>query len=479
MKKKAKSSLWRICVVLGAMAVLLPWAASAQSIDDITLVNANTAGTSSKSALRSQLGATTGTAGSTSRVAAAPAVSSFTVVNADTDADIVTVNSQATVSLDTSPRINVRANASAAVSVIFTQGSTTRTENSAPFALAGDSKGNYAAWAPAPGVYTISATPFSSTSGQGTSGPAAVLTLTVVASQSSNLYQYEVITGHDGHQDPDDNIAMLAGFIAIKRAQESSGSRVKHVGMIYGDTSEANQDGMIPGGPGSGDDAGDLRATANYEFYKLYGRPALESMGFGTFFDVVPENYNFNASSLPDMTSGGEFIAQRVRDAIGKKIRVVYSAGGGENTAAEAVAWLRNQGYSDTQIKEHFAVVQHSVPSNWGKFTETAAKNIIGGFTINIENQNPYSGLGLPPRTVSASRTSTLLAANWAVAAGDTPSGIPNLTFRLDASDGGSHHFASNTAVIETNWTRRGVPGSVTAISYKVYNASLMNSQLN
>jgi hypothetical protein len=417
--------------------------------------------------------------------ACAQTVNSFTIVNADSDADITTVNGSATVSLKTTPRFNVRANTSKTSSVVFTQGSSTKTESVAPFAFKGDSKGDYAAWAPAPGTYTITAKPFAGTSGQGTAGAAAVLTLTVVAGGSpppppSGQFQYEVITGHDGHADPDDNVAALAGFIAVKRAEDNAGSRVKLVGMIYGDTTEANHDGMIPGGPGSGDEARDRRAAANYEFFKRYTRQALESMGFNTFFDVVTQDYGFSASSLSGLSSGGAFIAQRVRDAIGSKTRVVYSAGGGENTAAEAIAWLRKQGYSDTQLKEHFAVVQHSSSSNWQKYTESAAKRIIGDdFTINIENQNPYSGEGKPPRTVSAARTSALFAKNWAVALGDWPSGIHNLTFRRDASDAGSHHFASNVAVIEGFWNRRGEPGNTTPISYKIYNAALMDEQLN
>jgi hypothetical protein len=250
--------------------------------------------------------------------------------------------------------------------------------------------------------------------------------------------------------------------------------------MIFGDTTEANHDGMIPGGPGSGDAARDRRATANYEFFKRYTRPALESMGFNTFFDVVPQDYGFSASSLSGMSTGGAFIAQRVRDAIGGKTRVIFSAGGGENTAAEAIAWLRKQGYSDTQIKEHFAIVQHSSSSNWAKYTMSTAKQIIANdFTINIENQNPYSGEGKPPQTVSVSRTSTAFANSWSVALGNKPSGIDNLTFRRDASDAGSHHFASNIPVIESYWNRRGEPGKTTPISYKVYNAALMNDQLN
>jgi hypothetical protein len=415
----------------------------------------------------------------------AQSVNSFTIVNADSDSDVATSTNSATVSLSSTPRINVRANTSRAGSVVFVQGTSGRTENAAPFAFRGNSGSDYAAWAPAPGVYQITATPYAGTGAQGARGAAAILTLTVVAGDApppppQGNFNYEVIAGHDGHADPDDNLAALAGFIAVKRAQDQPASRVALVAMIYGDTTEDRQDGMIPGGAGTGDAGKDRTAAANYQFFQRFTRPALESMGFNTFFDVVPQDYGFNASTLNAMTTGGAYLAQRVRSAIGTRTRVVYSAGGGQNTAAEAIAWLRRQGYSDTQIREHFAIVQHSSTSNWRRFTEGSARAIIADdFTISIEDQNPYSGSGKPPRTVKASRTSATFANAWLVALGDAPSGIANLASKRDASDAGSHHFASNVAVIESYWSRRGEPGSIQPISYRVYNAALMDEQLN
>ncbi len=413
--------------------------------------------------------------------AGAQSVNSFTIVNADTDKDVATHSGSATVSLSATPRINVRANTSNAGSVVFTQAASTRTENAAPFAFKGNSGSNYAAWAPAPGTYQITATPYASPGAKGAMGAAANLTLTIVAGGTppAGSFNYELVMGHDGHADPDDNLAALAGFIAIKRVQDQPASGVTLVAMIYGDTTEDRQDGMIPGGPGTGDAGKDRTAAANYQFFQKFTRPSLQSMGFDTFFDVVPQDYDFNTSSLTAMTTGGAFLAQRVRAAIGSTTRVVYSAGGGENTAAEAIAWLRKQGYSDTQIRANFAIVQHSA-TNWNRFTEATARGIIGdGFTISIEDQNPYSGSGKPPQTVKASRTSATLANAWSVALGDAPSGIANLASKRDASDAGSHHFASNVAAIEANWARRGEPGVIRPISYKVYNTTLMNEQLN
>jgi hypothetical protein len=107
------------------------------------------------------------------------------------------------------------------------------------------------------------------------------------------------------------------------------------------------------------------------------------------------------------------------------------------------------------------------------------SERLTGQSCIHIENQSPYSVQGKPPSTVLASRTSMLLAKNWIVALGDSPSGIANLTFRRGASDAGSHHFASSVSAIEAYWNRRGDPGRTTSIAHKVYNTALMNEQLS
>jgi uncharacterized protein (DUF1800 family) len=111
--------------------------------------------------------------------ASAQTVTSFTVVNADTGVDIATFGARGTVSMASTPRINIRANASHAMSVVFSDGSSTRTENSAPFAYKGNTGPVYAKWSPAAGVYIIQARPFTARSGTGTGGATATLTLTV------------------------------------------------------------------------------------------------------------------------------------------------------------------------------------------------------------------------------------------------------------------------------------------------------------
>ncbi len=112
--------------------------------------------------------------------AASQTVSSFTVVNADTGADIATFASSGSVSIASTPNINVRANASNVKSVVFTDGSASRTENTAPYAYKGNSGPVYAKWTPAAGTYVINAKPYAGSGGAGTAGATATLTLTVV-----------------------------------------------------------------------------------------------------------------------------------------------------------------------------------------------------------------------------------------------------------------------------------------------------------
>jgi hypothetical protein len=117
---------------------------------------------------------------------ASPEVVSFTLINADTDLPIPGFDplpSGATLNLATLPtrNLNIRANLSASVgSVVFTlDGSPFRTENTAPYALAGDTGGDYFAWTPVVGGHTLTATPFSNGGGGGTPGVALTISFTV------------------------------------------------------------------------------------------------------------------------------------------------------------------------------------------------------------------------------------------------------------------------------------------------------------
>jgi hypothetical protein len=68
-------------------------------------------------------------------------------------------------------------------SVVFIlNGSLFRTENAAPYALAGDASGTYHPWTPAVGTHTLSITPYSQSNGHGIAGATRTITLNVVQS---------------------------------------------------------------------------------------------------------------------------------------------------------------------------------------------------------------------------------------------------------------------------------------------------------
>ncbi|MBF9254587.1 cadherin domain-containing protein [Pontibacter sp. 172403-2] len=115
-------------------------------------------------------------------------VSSLTLVNADNEADLQTLVNGSTLNLATLPSrsFNIRANTNPATvgSVKFTLSGTqskTATESGKPYALFGDDvHGDYYAWTPAVGSYTLTATPYTAAKGAGTAGTTLTVSFTVV-----------------------------------------------------------------------------------------------------------------------------------------------------------------------------------------------------------------------------------------------------------------------------------------------------------
>jgi hypothetical protein len=101
-------------------------------------------------------------------------VLSFTLVNAVTDQDIKTLANGDAINLaETGTSLNIRANVSGSVgSVRFALDGNTgfQLDNTPPYSLAGDSSGDYAAWTPAPGSHSLTATCYSTPDGSGTAG---------------------------------------------------------------------------------------------------------------------------------------------------------------------------------------------------------------------------------------------------------------------------------------------------------------------
>lgn len=116
-------------------------------------------------------------------------VVSFTLMNADTDRDIQTLNNGATIDLASlsTKNLNIRVNTSPSVvgsvkaELTGTQ-SLSKTESSAPYAVFGESSSNYNAWVPKSGSYSLKATPYSGTSASGTAGTASTISFKVTNS---------------------------------------------------------------------------------------------------------------------------------------------------------------------------------------------------------------------------------------------------------------------------------------------------------
>lgn len=122
-----------------------------------------------------------------------PRVTGFTLINSDTDLPVAgfnPINPGSTLNLATVPtrNLNIRANAQGGVgSVQMTlDAGTPVVENQAPYALAGDSRGDFRAWTPATGSHTVTASAFPQRDAQGTAGPTFALSFAVVDTASSN-----------------------------------------------------------------------------------------------------------------------------------------------------------------------------------------------------------------------------------------------------------------------------------------------------
>ncbi|HZT78163.1 MAG TPA: malectin domain-containing carbohydrate-binding protein [Vicinamibacterales bacterium] len=125
---------------------------------------------------------------STAAVAQTQAVTSFTLINADTDQPIAAFNpihTGATIDLAALPtlHLNIRANTSPSTvgSVRFRLDGNAnfRTDNAAPYALSAETGGNYAAWTPSLGSHTVTATPYTKSNASGKAGTPLTITFFV------------------------------------------------------------------------------------------------------------------------------------------------------------------------------------------------------------------------------------------------------------------------------------------------------------
>ncbi|GAB3022833.1 hypothetical protein GCM10027185_21290 [Spirosoma pulveris] len=114
-------------------------------------------------------------------------VVSFSLMNADTEQEIKLLTPGEQLNLATLPtrNLNIRANTNPAtvgsvVVVLSGSQNQTQTETAAPYALFGDNAGNYNAWTPVVGSYSLTATPYAGGNATGAVGTALTVAFTVV-----------------------------------------------------------------------------------------------------------------------------------------------------------------------------------------------------------------------------------------------------------------------------------------------------------
>ncbi|MFD1140995.1 putative Ig domain-containing protein, partial [Larkinella insperata] len=120
-------------------------------------------------------------------VSSPQAVVSYSLMNADTDQEIKVMTPGETLNLGTLPtrNLNIRVNTNPAtvgsvVMVLSGAQTTTVTDATAPYAFGGETNGDYAAWTPTAGSYTLKATPYTGAAGTGTAGTPFSLNFSVV-----------------------------------------------------------------------------------------------------------------------------------------------------------------------------------------------------------------------------------------------------------------------------------------------------------
>ncbi len=145
-------------------------------------------------------------------------VQNFTLVNADTDKDIITLTDGDILNLATLPttNLNIRANTNTPTldSLAFAlSGAQTRTvtETAAPYVLFGTVGTDYNAWVPAVGTYTLQGTPYATTTDSSQVTTALTITFSVVNQPAANILP-TVSAGKDIQITLPTNIVTLSGL---------------------------------------------------------------------------------------------------------------------------------------------------------------------------------------------------------------------------------------------------------------------------
>jgi uncharacterized delta-60 repeat protein len=114
----------------------------------------------------------------------------FTLVNAQTNKDLGPLADGQVIDLAVTPFINIRVNTGTGItqSVRFGVNGNAAYElqNSLPFAIASDNKGDYLAWRVSTGTYAITATPYSQNGAKGAAGQPLSITIHIINTQKEN-----------------------------------------------------------------------------------------------------------------------------------------------------------------------------------------------------------------------------------------------------------------------------------------------------
>jgi hypothetical protein len=294
----------------------------------------------------------------------------------------------------------------------------------------------------------------------------------------------------DGFRDTDDNVAQMVGA-ALGVVVSANDPGVELAGMVFGDTVDGGQFHMLkPSGrtPDFIDDnprydqvGKSKQAAGNHEFFDDYAAPAFRSLGIASYDMLATDNggmraWNFDATSKSQLAPASRDLADDILEAMATRDdKVVYSAGGGANVAAEAIGYLLESGYTKAEIVPHFAVIQHG-KHNWVRQYEPEARDLTREFTIAITNQdekryaNGWDGPYLRDtihnrKEIDGSEFGDAFDLALDVAIGNRKFDADKLAkdaiFRpdFDGSDVGSHAFAFDEDALSAAWTKRMRPG--------------------
>ena len=115
----------------------------------------------------------------------------LTLIDADTNQPIMELSPGSVISLASLPTRNLNIRASTSPSIVgsvrfgLNGNGNFRTENAAPYALAGDTAGDYWPWIPALGTHTVTATAFTGPDGTGWASASSTMTFQVIESTST------------------------------------------------------------------------------------------------------------------------------------------------------------------------------------------------------------------------------------------------------------------------------------------------------